>query len=84
MRHPWSSVRCQWKVFILWSARRSTYFLTNSLGMKCRATSSIPPRHRNRGASSMRTAGIVHAADGVAGASRNTSGGSSWRIVCTA
>ena len=53
MRQPWSSVRCQWKVFILCSARRSMYFLTNSFGMKWRETSRCMPRHEKRGRSSI-------------------------------
>ena len=59
------------------------YFSTNSFGMKCRATSRCAPRHVNRGLSTIRTAGNVHATPGVY-AARKMAGGSSWRIVCTA
>ena len=66
MRQPWSSVRCQWKVFSLCMARMSIQRLTNSLGKKCLEQSSSAPRQENRGLSSTLTQGTVQA--GVAAA----------------
>ena len=44
IRHPWSSVRCQWKVFRLWRAIMSMYFLMKSVEKKWRPTSRCIPR----------------------------------------
>ena len=56
-RQPWSSVRCQWKRFSLKRAARSMKRLTVAARKKCRAQSSMTPRHPKRGRSAMRTAG---------------------------
>ena len=61
IRQPWSSVRCQWKVFILCMARSSRSVLTKSVGKKWRLTSRSMPRQAKRGLSAMRTAGTVQA-----------------------
>ena len=40
---PWSSVRCQWSVFILWMDIMSMYFFTSSVLKKCLDTSRCMP-----------------------------------------
>ena len=51
IRQPWSSVRCQWKTFMLCMAKRSRNFLINAMEKKCREQSRCMPRQLNRGAS---------------------------------
>ena len=49
-------------MFILYSASTSMYCFTSFTVKKCRATSSIAPRHSNRGRSVIWPAGTVHCA----------------------
>jgi hypothetical protein len=64
----------------LWNAARSMNRSTSATGMKWRATSSMTPRHANRGWSSIRTAG---SSTGEAGKDRRSvHGGSNCRSVC--
>ena len=58
-RQPSSSVRCQWRTFILWNARSSSVRRIAALPKKCRASSSITPRQSYAGLSSIVRAGSV-------------------------
>ena len=58
MRHPWSSVRCQWNLLSLSMAIWSSIMKISSLSKKCRLTSSITPLHPNAGLSEILTQGI--------------------------
>src|SRR5688572_19668984 len=81
MRQPWSSERCRWSTFSLYSASTSMNCFTSSTVKKCRATSSMEPRHPKRGRSAMVMAGIVHVPPSLM--SDSIDGGRSCRSVCT-
>jgi hypothetical protein len=71
-------------MFILYIASTSMYCFTSSTVKKCRATSSIAPRHANLGRSVICPAGTVHtaAARRPKFSSDSIAAGSSCRSVC--